>query len=96
VDQRRIEPAARADRYQFLGQGEEGGGEGQVCEYEEERKSICECYCRTWGKIGLTDRAAANAFTKFETMEWSLETEDGKVIQLLDTTAGALDPFQRR
>jgi hypothetical protein len=33
---------------------------------------------------------------QFETLEWSLETEDGKVIQLLDNTVGAVDPFQKR
>ena len=32
---------------------------------------------------------------QFETLEWSLETEDGKVIQLLDE-AGGKDPMQKR
>ena|SRR2546421_8718440 len=44
----------------------------------------------------LDTEVVANVLAQFETLEWSLETEDGKVIQLLDNTAGAVDPFQKR
>lgn len=46
------------------------------------------------GKVRFVSvRKRRNGF--FETLEWSLQTEDGKVVQLLDKLDGQ-DPFQKK
>ena len=84
----RDESIARKGGYPFRGQREQGEWNDEIQEREEGENGQGKLKCSVCGSIlsRLTSRV------QFETKEWSLETMDGRKLQLLDQ--GREDPFK--
>lgn len=93
LDLGRDQPAARPHRRQLLGQGHEGAGVDEVPELEEVEDGICTFFPveSAIGDDRTCDIRVVLMLKQFDTLEWSLTTEDGRTIQLLKPDS---DPFR--